>query len=330
MKRRWSLSASVAAFCVMMVVVAAFWLRVQAPGGKAHWVRFDSSTTLKEALTRLEGEGILKSAGAACLLARFTGPDSVPLGTYRLSGGSGALSNLRALMRPVVQKLRLPATNWAKRDANLLQKHEVCAADDYMAEVLHPEAHKTDFPLPTGTLEGYLYPDTYDLPPLLGAKAVVGRQLQAFRQKVWEPLDHPKDLERILTVASLVQLEAGRDDERPVIAGVIENRLAKRMRLQIDASLLYGMGKWRRLYFRDYREFDSPYNLYRHAGLPPTPICSPSIASIRAALAPAHHNYLYYVALPDGHSLFAATYEEHKRNIERRKDALRREALRKG
>ena len=218
--------------------------------------------------------------------------------------------------------MRLPATNWAKRDANLLQRHEVCTADEYMAEVTHPQDHRTDFPLPAGTLEGYLYPDTYDLPPLLGAKAVVGRQLQAFRDKVWEPLGHPANLARILTVASLVQLEAGRDDERPVIAGVIENRLARGMRLQIDASILYGLGKWRRLTFRDYKEVDSPYNLYRHSGLPPTPICSPSVASIRAAIDPAHHNYLYYVALPDGHSLFAATYEEHKKNIARRKAAM--------
>lgn len=323
MRRRGCLLAGLILTALAIVAGVSFWTRLQAPGGKTHWIRFDAPTTLKDALGRLEAEGTLKSAGAAALLARFSGPRMVPVGTYRVSGGLAAWSNLHALERPVVQMLRLPATNWAKRDANLLQKHEVCAADDYLREVNAPQAHKADFPLPTGTLEGYLYPDTYDLPPLLGAKAVVGRQLQAFREKVWEPLGHPADLPRLLTVASLVQLEAGTDEDRLMIAGVIENRLKRNMRLQIDASLLYGMGKWRRLTFRDYREFDSPYNLYRHAGLPPTPICSPSIASIRAAMNPAVHNDLYYVALPNGHSLFAATYEEHLRNIERRKAALR-------
>lgn len=298
---------------------------LSASGGGRGYVRIDQPTPRREVLNDLEQRGFIRSAAAADLVARLAGrPATVIAGTYRGNGKRGAWSNVLGLTHPIVQMLRLPETNWAKRTANVLQKAEVCLADDYLKEVNHPRGRKTGFPLPGTSLEGYLYPDTYDLPPLLGAKAVVGRQLQAFRTKVWEPLNHPADLERILKVASLVQLEAGRDDERPIIAGVIENRLKKGMKLQIDASILYGLGKWRRLTFRDYREVDSPYNLYLHSGLPPTPICSPSIASIRAAMSPARHNYLYYVALPSGRSLFAATYEEHKRNIEKRKEALKR------
>ena len=208
---------------------------------------------------RAERRGFIRSARAVDLFARLTGQGGHDrVGTYRLSGAASGIGNLRALERPVSQRLRLPSTNWAKRDASLLQRHEVCPADDYMAEVTHPEGRQVAFPLPSGTLEGYLYPDTYDLPPLLGAKAVVDRQLRAFDEKVWEPLGHPADLARILKVASLVELEAGRDDERPIIAGVIENRLRRGMRLQIDASLLYGMGKWRRLRFADYRRLRLP------------------------------------------------------------------------
>lgn len=324
---RWKTIRRVLAGLVVLASVGAylFYQALQAPGGKRQYLRIDGSKPLSDVLADLEAKGVIRSARAAGLLANLSGrKDAIVTGTYRVSGALGAYSNLRALSKPMVQMVRLPETNWAKRTANVLQKSEVCPAADYLKEVNHPDGRKTDFPLPPDTLEGYLYPDTYDLPPLLGAKAVVGKQLKAFRDKVWEPLGHPKDLDRILKVASLVQLEAGRDDERPIIAGVIENRLKKRMRLQIDASILYGLGKWRRLTFRDYREVDSPYNLYRHGGLPPTPICSPSIASIRAAMAPASHNYLYYVALPNGSSLFAATYEEHKRNIEKRKEALKR------
>ncbi len=292
-------------------------------GGQPFYYRVEGRKPLGDVLDELESKGTLRSARATRFLALLSRRrDTVGTGTYRLSGDLEALQNLRALAHPIVQMVRLPETNWAKRSANLLQRAEVCKADDYLALVNQPADWKEDFPLPPTTLEGYLYPDTYDLPPLLGAKAVVGRQLDAFRTKVWEPLGHPKDLQRILTVASLVQLEAGRGDAA-MIAGVIENRLKKKMRLQIDASILYGLGKWRRLTFKDYREVDSPYNLYRHGGLPPTPICSPSIASIRAAMAPARHNYLYYVAMPDGHSLFAATFEEHKRNIEKRLEALK-------
>ncbi|RYG24258.1 endolytic transglycosylase MltG [bacterium] len=321
----------VGAFLLLVVgtAVGGFLLRraMEPTGGGKGYVRINAPTPRRDVLEDLERRGFIRSAAAADFAARLGGRSAtVRVGTYRATGETGAWSNVLALGRPIVQMVRLPETNWAKRTANVLQKAEVCKAEEYLREVNHPQGRKTDFPLPETSLEGYLYPDTYDLPPLLGAKAVVGRQLEAFRKKVWEPLGHPADLERILKVASLVQLEAGRDDERPIIAGVIENRLKKKMRLQIDASILYGLGKWRRLTFRDYREVDSPYNLYRVGGLPPTPICSPTIASIKAAMAPASHNYLYYVALPNGSSLFAATYEEHKRNIEKRKVALKNES----
>lgn len=277
-------------------------------------------------LTQLETEGTIKSARAAGLLASLLRRgDPVPTGTYEVSGAKPTWRNLAALGHPIRKRFRFPETNWSKRNANLLQKAQIAKADDYLKEVANPTAYKADFPLPSDTLEGYLFPDTYDLPPLLGARNVVERQLEAFRRKVWEPLKHPSDLHHILILASLVELESGTDADRPMIAGVIENRLRKGMRLQIDASLLYGMGKWRTLTFKDYKEFDSPYNLYRVAGLPPTPICSPSLKSIQAAMAPARHNYLYYVALPNGTSLFAATYEEHKKNIKKRKAALEAE-----
>ena len=315
-------------FGALLSVAGSFFLLTRAlepKGGSGGYLRVDRPTPRLAVLQQAEGKGYIRSARAVDLSATLARrPATIRTGTYRLSGKDDGMENLRALGRPISQKFRFPETNWAKRSANLLEKAEVCPAADYLAEVAQPGEHKTDFPLPKDTLEGYLYPDTYDLPPLLGAMGVVGRQLAAFIKKVWEPLDRPKDLHRILILASLVELETGTEKDRAIIAGVVENRLKQKMPLQIDASLLYGMGEWRRLTFKDYREFDSPYNLYRHKGLPPTPICSPSFASIRAAMAPARHNYLYYVALPDRTSLFAATYEEHKKNIEKRKEALKR------
>jgi UPF0755 protein len=128
-------------------------------------------------------------------------------------------------------------------------------------------------------------------------------------------------------VASLVELEAGTDADRPKIAGVIYNRLKKGMPLQIDAGIMYALGKWKRLHFRDYREVKSPYNLYLHKGLPPSPICSPSLKSIQAALHPATHKYLYYVALPSGQSLFAQTPAEHAHNVKVRLAALKARSI---
>jgi UPF0755 protein len=296
------------------------------PLGEERYVRFEAPTRLPDALHRLEREGIVRDARATGLYARLRRNEpQVARGTYKLKPGMGPNTLLSALNRPVRQMVRLPETNWARRSANLLEKHGVTTADEYMALVHQPQefAGIVEFPLPEETLEGYLYPDTYDLPPLLGAREVIVRQLKAFERKVWEPLGKPEDLHRLVVVGSMVELEVAKDEERPMVAGVIENRLRINMPLQIDATLLYGIQEWRRLTFADYREIDSPFNTYRHRGLPPGPICSPSLKSIEAAKNPAEHPYLYYVALPTGYHLFSRTYDEHRQNIQKRRAAIR-------
>lgn len=293
--------------------------------GPSFYIRYERPAGLPFVLRDLKNKGVIRDPSAFRVYALLTRrPSQVGTGTYQLHPGMSASAILQELQKPVKQMVRIPETNWGRRTANLLeQRYDVCPANDYLALMKDPGQFSgtVSFPLPKTSLEGYLYPDTYDLPPLLGAKAVITRQLRTFEDKVWNPLK-PADLERTLVVASLVELESGRDEERPMIAGVIENRLARKMRLQIDASLLYGIQKWRRLTFADYKNLDTPYNTYTHDGLPPGPICSPSIRSIEAALHPAKHNYLYYVASPVG-TLFAATYPEHLKNIKKAK-ALRK------
>lgn len=288
------------------------------PSGAGKYVRWDGPTRIRTVLASLHREGIVRDTDAARLYGwMHRAPAIVPSGTYRLHPGMSLDQIFASLEKPVRQMVRIPETNWASRTAKLLEQHQVTSAAAYLDLVRQPSTFQkyVKFPLPKTSLEGYLYPDTYDLPPLLGAKATIIRQLDAFEKKVWEANGHPANLNEKVTEASLVQLEAGRDDERPLIAGVIQNRLDKGMRLQIDASLLYGIQKWRRLTFDDYKNIKSPYNLYLVNGLPPGPICSPSAKSFQAVLKPAQHGYLYYLALPDGTSLFAKTYEEHQHNI---------------
>lgn len=230
----------------------------------------------------------------------------------------------RAFDKPISQKVRIPEENWAARTANLLAEKEVCDADAYLDAVSHPERFKKSvaYPLPKGSLEGYLYPDTYDLPPLAGAETVVKRQLGAFGKRVWPIEKGSKDVRRDLTLASIVELETKRDDERRLVAGVLENRLKAGMPLQVDATVLYARQKWGELSRSELTSVESPYNTYLHKGLPPGPICSPSVKSVEAARNPARHKYLYYVAMPDGTQRFAATLAEHERNIAARKAAL--------
>jgi UPF0755 protein len=276
---------------------------------------------LSAALLDLRKRGVIRNVRAMRIWGVLTRRATrVRAGTYTFRGGLTAGEVFDLFEHPVFLMVRIPETNWASRTSRLLAQpqYQVCDSQDYMSLVKAPQsfASEVNFPLPNDSLEGYLYPDTYELAPLMGARGVVLRQLKAFQAKIYDAFGKPKDLNRLLTLASMVQLEAGGAQDRYKIAGVIENRLAKHMRLQIDATLLYGIQKWRRLTFKDYRTLDTPYNTYLHDGLPPGPICSPDADSVAAAIHPDRTgDYLFYVALPGGKTLFAKSFAEHKRNI---------------
>ncbi|HMS53866.1 MAG TPA: endolytic transglycosylase MltG [Fimbriimonadaceae bacterium] len=289
------------------------------PDGPKQYYRVAKNRSLAGVLNELQSKGIVRDARVARWYARLKrAAQTVDTGTYQIQPGMTVDRLLKTLTSPIRRMVRIPETNLSYRTANLLEKLEVCSADEYKAIVADPKRleEAKDLPLKEGAnLEGYLFPDTYDLPPMMGAESVVRMQLKAFDQKVAPLLKDVKDWNRVLTIASLIELEAGTDKDRPLIASVIENRLAKNMRLQIDATLLYAISEWRRLTFKDYREIDSPYSTYKNSGLPPGPICSPSVASVKAALAPAKTDYFYYVAKPDLSHAFSTTYDEHLANI---------------
>lgn len=296
------------------------------PNGKPFYVRYSKQKPFNAVLADLHRRGVIRNAQALKYYAMWKHEvKAVPEGTYVFHAGMTADEVLKAFRSKVVQMVRIPETNFSYRTANLLQKHDVLVGSEYKELIKEPSEFKddVDFPLPSDSLEGYLYPDTYDLPPLLGAHDTIVRQLEAFENRVWPLLQNVKNVRRVLTIASMVEMEAAKDTDRPKIAGVIENRLARKMPLQIDATVLYGLQQWRRLTFADYKDTNSPYNTYLHPGLPPGPICSPSLKSVEAALHPAHHDYLYYVALPTGYHLFARTYSEHEANIAKRRQALK-------
>jgi len=166
-------------------------------------------------------------------------------------------------------------------------------------------------------LQGFLYPSTYEFSPNGGAEKIVQTLLSEFKKQI-EPLNIPSSkMYRVLTIASIVEREAKLDSERAKIAGVIENRLKEGMKLQIDATVVYaasdGLYDMDRVLYKDL-EINSPYNTYRYEGLPIGPICSPSKASIEAALNPESHEYLYYhtdTQKNDGSHIFTKEYNEH-------------------
>lgn len=328
-RRKPNRRASALFFLVGLLLAAAWFVHrfTQAvdPHGRSHYIRFTQAEPLAKVLASLENDHVIRSAKVLGLVALMTGRGKqVAPGSYLVGPEMGGFSILNRLRHPVVLKVRLPETNWAARTARLLEEKQICSASDYMALVHNPAAFQGDvsFPLPTESLEGYLYPDTYKFEPLEGAKAVIIDQLKNFQKRVWDGLNHPANLPRVLTVASLVELEVNRDSERTMVASVIENRIAKHMDLQIDASVNYALGVWRPLKLSELKTAPGPYNLYTHPGLPPGPICSPTVKSIEAALNPAKTTYLFYVALPSGQTLFASSFKQHEHNIHLRKLAL--------
>jgi len=297
------------------------------PPGAAKLVRYDAKQSLSTILHDLEDKNIIRSAYSVAIYARIKKKESfVEAGTYSVAPGMTADEILKALRSPVTVKVTIPEYLWAAEIAKIMDDKQVAKADEYVAEVGKPKdfAKAVTFPLPAGSLEGYLFPDTYKVQPLVGAKAAIAQQLETFDKKVWKGLNQPKNLNRALIVASMVEREAKLDEERPVIAGVIENRLAKGMPLEIDATVLYAQQRWHEPTRADIRNTISPYNTYLNKGLAPGPICSPGLKSIKAALNPAKTDYLYYVAMPNGKTLFAKTLEEHNANVAKRHAALRR------
>lgn len=167
------------------------------------------------------------------------------------------------------------------------------------------------------TLEGMLFPATYEVDPKAKARAFVVGQLEAFSTRFAE-VDMTRAAKANLTeydvviIASMIDREAMVAAERPLVAAVIWNRLRKGMLLQIDATIQYALGKTKPLLTFDDLEIDSPYNTYKHEGLPPTPISNPGLAALRAAADPADVDYLYYVARGDGtgRHYFSTSYEQ--------------------
>lgn len=177
----------------------------------------------------------------------------------------------------------------------------------------------------TFRLEGYLFPETYELKKGSNEQDIIARMLQETRTRLDKIPDFEQKLQargltlhELMTIASLVEREVVVDSERPLVAGVIDNRLQDGMNLEIDATVQYVLDKPKeRLLKSDLRSVDSPYNTYLYKGLPPGPIAVPGLKSIEAALEPKASDYLFYVTKKDGSGehLFAKTYEEHLKNI---------------
>ena len=180
-----------------------------------------------------------------------------------------------------------------------------------------------DFDPEAKDLEGYLFPDTYTLPRRTTAAQLVERMVSRFQKVLTSELrsraaERGFTVRQVVTLASLVEKETAKAEERPVVAGVYANRLEMGMGLQCDPTVIYALmlaGRYDGNIRKGDLQIDSPYNTYRYAGLPPGPIAAPGEAALQAAVDPADVPYIYFVSRNDGSHVFSATLEEHNRNV---------------
>lgn len=253
----------------------------------------------------------------------YGNPRKLRPGTYRFDRPLSPLEIIGKLNRGEVELTRVTIPEGLRADEviELLAKGGLGSEEAFRRAVQDPRPI-LDLDPRALDLEGYLFPETYLLDPGLSEKAVVLVLVRSFRSW-WASAAGPgrdRGLREVVTLASLVEEETASAPERPLIAGVFENRLRLGMALQTDPSVVYALslaGRYSGILRREDLAFESPYNTYRHAGLPPGPICSPGRASLEAVLSPQASPYLYFVSRNDGTHAFSRTLEEHNRWVAR-------------
>lgn len=213
--------------------------------------------------------------------------------------------------------------------ANRLEQAGISTKGEFLREQPQLVDLVADLDPHAKTLEGYLFPDTYRFQRSASPNQVASAMVKRFRTIAAE-IGLKENVHDVVTLASLVERETALESERPLVASVFENRLAKHMPLMTDPSVIYGL-EVRKLYrgtiYESDLKRDTPYNTYLHLGLPPGPIANPGLPSLRAAMDPPHTNYLYFVAAganPQGKSLFASTLEEHTKNVSGYRKAMKK------
>jgi UPF0755 protein len=235
-------------------------------------------------------------------------------GRYALKGVGDmeALYQLLVAGPPLTVRVTFPEGYTVQQMATRLQEQAAITAADFLKAARDDQGK---------LLEGHLFPDTYDVLYAGDAAEVVARMLGRFADVLpsdWVAQAAKRGLtgDQLVRVASIVEKEAKYDADRPLVASVIFNRLAKKMLLQLDTTLGYVLPSQGGFYTYAELKYKSPYNTYLHPGLPPTSICNPGLASMNAAAHAPASTYYYFLAKPDGHCVFARTYAEHARNIQ--------------
>jgi UPF0755 protein len=282
-------------------------------------VTVPTGASMRVAAESLHRAAVIGSPGAFRTYAKLRRSDrGIKAGTYMLRRDASWESVLTSLRegRGIVTTVLVPEGFTLAQTEPLLAAKLGVPLDSVRAAVRDTTLLRR-LGVPTATLEGYLFPDTYLFSPGTTARAAVLAMVRRFEQR-WNPAWNPRldsmriSRHQLLTMASIVEREAKLPKERPTIAGVYWNRMRRGMLLQADPTVQYALPDYQSRLMNRHLTVKSPYNTYVHKGLPPGPIGAPGAASIQATLYSATVPYLYFVAYPDGHHEFRNTLAEHQ------------------
>ena len=324
--RRWAGSAAAALVLGLGALAGASYWMLQPPSAAEDEIVLEipRGAALAKVAEILESAGVIRNAEAFALLARTQGQaEALRAGEYAFAPNLRAREVLDKLAAGAVMTHRVVVPEGLRMEevAARIEAAGLGSAAEFL-DVAREPATAAAFGVPGASLEGYLFPETYELAKGIPAREIAQLMVDHFFG-VWRELE-PRATARGLSLrdavilASLIEKETGATQERPLIAAVFLNRLERGMRLETDPAVIYGIadfdGNLRRAHLDDLTNL---YNTYQHAGLPPGPIASPGAAALRAVVDPAEADYLFFVARKDGTHQFSRSYGEHVRAVNR-------------
>lgn len=309
------------AFILLIAVGFFYWVNLQPAGGSQEKMfvinRGESSSSIAQ---RLEKQGFIRNQYVFLAFLKLTDQQGkLQAGSFKLSPRYSVDQVVDVLQSGKVDTWVTFLEGWRKEQfAQEMERELGLSAKQFL-----------DFP---EVQEGKLFPDSYLFPTDYSVEKVVNKLTNTFDQK-WSQLDLSQtnlSEQEIMTLASLVEREANTDSSRKIVAGILIKRWQNDWPLQVDATVQYIKGTnncsfnnndcnwWPKVTSQDLKNYDSQYNTYKYEGLPPTPICSPSLASIKAVIDPQQTDYWYYLTGKDGKMYYSVTLEEHNQNVKQR------------
>jgi UPF0755 protein len=307
----------------LLLLAEAAWLTYGllvpvSPGGQK-FVMLRPGYSTRRIARELKSAGVIRSRDAFVLWHSFHRHPSLKAGEYLFDHDANILDVHNRLARGdvYVHTVVIPEGFNMFDIANAIQNAGLGAAESFLKVATTDTALISELAPQATSLEGYLFPNTYEFTRTQSMHDMAAEMVREFRLRAAE-LGMTGDVQKTVTMASIIEKETAMPDERPEVASVYANRLAAHIPLQADPSVIYAellAGTYGGALHHNDMQFDSAYNTYRHSGLPPGPIANPGKSSLAAALQPAQTRYFYFVSDGNGHHRFANSLEEHNRNV---------------